>query len=155
MARIKNFCGFELKTGGLIIGYVSFFANILYLIACVEAVLICILPQSEERKKLFGSYLNELDTSTIAFPIILFGVVASLYGVIASLFLICGVKKVSSITFLTFSLTHSISLCFNSSKKKIRNESTFAAVISISINLIEILFVFFFIIIIIIMNVAG
>lgn len=102
MARIKNFCGFELKTGGLIIGYVSFFANILYLIACIEAVLICILPQSEERKKLFGSYLNELDTSTIAFPIILFGVVASLYGVIASLFLICGVKKVSSITFLTF-----------------------------------------------------
>lgn len=104
MARIKNFCGFELKTGGLIIGYVSFFANILYLILDIEAILLFNLPQSEEKKKLFGPYINELETTSIAFPVILVAAVASLYGVIASLFLICGVKKVSSITFLTFSM---------------------------------------------------
>lgn len=95
MARIKNYCGFELKTGGLIIGFVSFFANILYLITTIEAVLLYSMPVNEEKKKIFGWESNELTTSSIAFPIILVGAVAALYGVISSYLLICGVKNVS------------------------------------------------------------
>lgn len=95
MARIKDFCGFELKTGGLIIGFVSFFANLLYFIVDVEAALLFLLPQSEDKKKLFGPYINELETASIAFPIVLVAAVASLYGVIASYLLIIGVKNVS------------------------------------------------------------
>lgn len=95
MARIKSFCGFELKTGGLIIGFVSFFANLLYLITIIEVVLLYCLPQSEEKKRIFGPHINELETTSIAFPIVLVAAVAALYGVIASYLLICGVKNVS------------------------------------------------------------
>lgn len=95
MARIKNFCGFELKTGGLIIGFVAFFANLLYFVTIVEAALLFILPVSEEKKNLFGPNINLLTTDSIAFPIILVGAVAAFYGVISSYLLIVGVKNVS------------------------------------------------------------
>jgi hypothetical protein len=94
MARVKSFFGSELKTGGLVIGYVSLFANILYLILDVEAILVFVLEQSNEKRELFGSYVNEINASSIAFPIILFALVASLYGILASLLLICGVCTV-------------------------------------------------------------
>lgn len=103
MARIKSFFGSDLKTGGMIIGYVSLFANILYLILDVEAVLVFVLEQSNEKREIFGSFVNEINASSLAFPIILFALVASLYGVIASLMLLCGVCTVSSIAFLTSS----------------------------------------------------
>ncbi|CRK86202.1 CLUMA_CG000429, isoform A [Clunio marinus] len=91
MARLKSFFGSDLKTGSIIIGYVSLFANLLYLILDIEAVLVFVLEQSNEKRELFGSFINELNASSVAFPIILFALVASLYGVIASLLLICGV----------------------------------------------------------------
>lgn len=94
MARIKSFFGSDLKTGGFIIGYVSLFANILYLILDVEAILVFVLEPSKEKQGIFGSFINEIDTSSVAFPIVLFALVASLYGVIASLLLICGVCTV-------------------------------------------------------------
>jgi hypothetical protein len=94
MARVKSFFGSELKTGGLIIGYVSLFANILYCILDVEAILVFVLDQSNEKRELFGSYVNEINASSIAFPIVLVALVASLYGIIASLLLICGVCTV-------------------------------------------------------------
>jgi hypothetical protein len=97
MARIKSFFGSDLKTGGMIIGYVSLFANILYLILDVEAVLVFVLEQSNEKREIFGSFVNEINASSLAFPIILFGLVASLYGVIASLLLICGVCTVREV----------------------------------------------------------
>jgi hypothetical protein len=109
MARIKSFFGCsDLKTGGLVIGYVSLFANLIYLILDIELTLIFTLEQSGEKQALFGSYINELNTSSTAFPIVLFGLVASLYGVIASLLLVCGVLTVSVLAFLTF-LTDPIS----------------------------------------------
>lgn len=102
MARIKSFFGSDLKTGGFIIGYVSLFANILYLILDVEAVLVSVLEHSNEKREIFGSFINsEINASSVAFPIILFALVASLYGVIASVLLICGVCSVSSTAFLT------------------------------------------------------
>lgn len=95
MARIKSFFGSDLKTGGFIIGYVSLFANILYLILDVEAVLVSVLEHSNEKREIFGSFINsEINASSVAFPIILFALVASLYGVIASVLLICGVCSV-------------------------------------------------------------
>lgn len=95
MARIKSFFGSDLKTGGFIIGYVSLFANILYLILDVEAVLVSVLEHSNEKREIFGSFVNsEINASSVAFPIILFALVASLYGVIASVLLICGVCSV-------------------------------------------------------------
>lgn len=90
-----------MKTGGFIIGYVSLFANILYLIIDVEAVLVSSLEHSNEKREIFGSFINEINASSVAFPIILFALVASLYGVIASVLLICGVCSVSSTAFLT------------------------------------------------------
>lgn len=94
MARIKTFFGSELKTGGLIIGYVSLFANILYLLLDVEAILVFVLEQSNEKRELFGSLVNEINASSAAFPIILFALLASLYGVFSSVLLICGVCSV-------------------------------------------------------------
>lgn len=102
MARVKSFFGLDLKTGGYIIGYLSLLANIFYLILDVEAILVVLLEPSKEKGDLFGPYINEINASSIAFPIILFALVASLYGIIASLLLICGVCTVSSIAFLTF-----------------------------------------------------
>lgn len=95
MARVKSFFGSDLKTGGFIIGYVSLFANLVYLIVDIEALLVILLEQSQEKKELFGPVINQIDASSVAFPIILFALVASLYGVIASLLLICGVCTVS------------------------------------------------------------
>lgn len=103
MARVKSFFGLDLKTGGYIIGYISLFANILYLILNVEAVLLMVLEHSKEKSELFGAYINGISVSSLAFPIVLFALVASLYGVIASLLLLCGVCTVSSIAFLTLS----------------------------------------------------
>jgi hypothetical protein len=94
MARVKSFFGSDLKSGGLIIGYVSLFANILYLILDVVATLVFVLEPSQDKKSVFGESINALDTSSVAFPIVLFALVASLYGVIASLLLICGVCSV-------------------------------------------------------------
>lgn len=94
MARVKSFFGSDLKTGGYIIGYLSLFANILYLILDVEAILVVVLEQSNEKGDLFGPFINEINASSAVFPIILFALVASLYGVIASLLLICGVCTV-------------------------------------------------------------
>ena len=98
MARIKTFfsCS-DLKTGGVTIGYLSALANFVYLILDVELVLLFNLPPSQDGKlKYFGSYINEINTSSIAFPIVLFALVASFYGVIASLLLVCGTLCVSS-----------------------------------------------------------
>lgn len=94
MARIESFFGSSLSDGGLVIGYVSLFANILYLILDVEAVLVFVLEQSSEKREIFGSFINEINTSSAAFPITLFALVASLYGVIASVLLLCGVCSV-------------------------------------------------------------
>lgn len=94
MARVKSFFGSDLKTGGYIIGYVSLFANILYLILDIEAILVVVLDQGKDKQEIFGAYINEINTSSAAFPFILFALVASLYGVIASLLLICGVCTV-------------------------------------------------------------
>lgn len=94
MARIKSFFGSDLKTGGFIIGYVSLFANILYLILDVEVALVFVLEQSNEKREIFGSFINEINTSSPAFPITLIAIVASLYGVIASILLLCGVCSV-------------------------------------------------------------
>jgi hypothetical protein len=94
MARVKSFFGSDLKTGGFIIGYVSLFANILYCILDVEAILVFVLDQTKEKHELFGAYINEINASSIAFPIVLVALVASLYGIIASLMLICGVCTV-------------------------------------------------------------
>lgn len=94
MARIKSFFGLKLKTGGTIIGYVSLFANILYILLDIEAILVFVLEQSNEKRELFGSFVNEINASSVAFPIILFGTIASIYGVIASVLLICGVCSV-------------------------------------------------------------
>jgi len=91
MARVKSFFGSDLKTGGYIIGYVSLFANIIYLLLDIEAILVFVLEQSQEKKEIFGPIINEINASSVAFPIILFALVTSLYGVIASLLLICGV----------------------------------------------------------------
>lgn len=102
MARIKSFFGCsDLKTGGVVIGWLSLFANIIYLVLDIELVLVFSLEQSQEKKDLFGTYVNEISTSSPAFPIVLFASVASLYGVIASALLLCGVLCVSSIAFLT------------------------------------------------------
>ncbi|XP_070499262.1 uncharacterized protein [Chironomus tepperi] len=91
MARIKTFFGCsDLKAGGVTIGYLSAFANFIYLILDVELVLLFNLPPSEDRRQYFGSYINEINTSSLAFPIVLFALVASFYGVIASLLLVCG-----------------------------------------------------------------
>lgn len=94
MARVKSFFGLDLKTGGYIIGYLSLFANILYLILDVEAVLVTILEQSNEKREIFGSFINEINASSVALPIILFALVAAAYGVLASALLICGVCSV-------------------------------------------------------------
>lgn len=94
MARITTFFGSDLKTGGTIIGYVSLFANLLYLLLDVEAILVFVLEQSNEKRELFGSFVNEINASSVAFPIILFALIASIYGVIASVLLICGVCSV-------------------------------------------------------------
>jgi hypothetical protein len=103
MARIKTFFGCsDLKTGGLVIGYLSTLTNLIYLILDVEIVLLFNLPPSEERRQYFGSYINEITTSSPAFPIVLFALIASFYGVIASLLLVCGALYVSSIAYLTF-----------------------------------------------------
>lgn len=104
MARIKSFFGCsDLKTGGIVIGWLSLFANIIYLVLDIELILVFSLEQSQEKKDLFGTYVNEINTSSAAFPIVLFASVASLYGVIASVLLLCGALCVSSIAFLTFS----------------------------------------------------
>lgn len=104
MARVKNFCGFELKTGGLIIGFVSFFANLLYFVTIVEAALLFVLPTSEEKKNLFGPNINALERDSIAFPIVLVAAVAALYGVISSYLLIIGVKDVSMLRCIALEL---------------------------------------------------
>jgi len=91
MARVKSFFGLDLKTGGYIIGYLSLFANILYLILDVEAVLVTVLEQSNEKREIFGSFINQINASSCALPIILFALVAALYGAISSALLICGV----------------------------------------------------------------
>lgn len=104
MARIKSFFGCsDLKTGGIVIGWLSLFANIIYLVLDIELVLVFSLEHSQEKKELFGTYVNEINTSSPAFPIVLFASVASLYGIIASALLLCGALCVSSIAFLTFS----------------------------------------------------
>lgn len=96
MARIKSFFGCsDLKTGGLVIGWLSLFANIIYLVLDIELVLVFSLEQSEEKKSIFGAFVNEINTSSPAFPIVLFGVVASIYGILASALLLCGVLCVS------------------------------------------------------------
>lgn len=103
MARIKSFFGCsDLKTGGIVIGWLSFFANIIYLVLDIELILMLNLEPSQEKKELFGTYINENDTSSPAFPIVLFASVASFYGIIASGLLVCGALCVSSIAFLTF-----------------------------------------------------
>lgn len=104
MARIKSFFGCsDLKTGGVVIGWLSLFANIIYLIFDIELILLFNFEQTQEKKDLFGSYINEINTSSPAFPIVLFATIASLYGIIASALLLCGALCVSSIAFLTFS----------------------------------------------------
>lgn len=105
MARIKSFFGCsDLKTGGIVIGWLSLFANILYLVLDIEFVLLFSLEPSQDKKDWFGNHVNEIDTSSPAFPIVLFAALASLYGVIASALLLCGALCVSSIAFLAFSL---------------------------------------------------
>lgn len=95
MARVKAFFGcHDLKTGGLVIGYLSLFANIIYAILCIEAVLLFVLEPSQEKSNLFGAYLNEINTSSVGFPIVLIALVASVYGIIASLLLLCGILTV-------------------------------------------------------------
>ena len=103
MARIKSFFGCsDLKTGGIVIGWLSFFANIIYLVFDVEAILLFNLESSQDKKDLFGTFVNEINTSSPAFPIILFATLASLYGIIASALLLCGtLTNVSSTAFLT------------------------------------------------------
>ncbi|KAG5678721.1 hypothetical protein PVAND_008369 [Polypedilum vanderplanki] len=91
MARIKTFFGCsDLKTGALNIGYISLFANLLYLLLDIELILLFCVPQSQEKLALFGSYINETNTHSPAFPIILLATVASIYGVLASMLLLCG-----------------------------------------------------------------
>lgn len=94
MARVKSFFGSDLKTGGYVIGYVSLFANIINFILAIETILITFIEPSQEKKALFGNYINEISASSIAFTFVLFALVASLYGIIASLLLICGVCTV-------------------------------------------------------------
>jgi hypothetical protein len=97
MARIKTFFGCsDLKTGGVIIGYISAFASLIYLLIDIELVLLIALGPSSDRKRLFGEELDKLNKESIAFPITLFSVVASLYGVFSSLYLVCGALCVSS-----------------------------------------------------------
>jgi hypothetical protein len=104
MARIKTFFGCsDLKTGALNIGYISLFANLVYLLLDIELILIFCLPQSQEKASIFGGFVNEINTQSPAFPIILLALVASLYGVLASLLLLCGSLTVSSNAFLTSS----------------------------------------------------
>ena len=92
----------EKCTGGVVIGYLSALANLVYLILDVELVLLFNLQPSEERRQYFGSHINEINTSSPAFPIVLFALIASFYGVIASLLLVCGSLCVSSTAYLTF-----------------------------------------------------
>lgn len=102
MARIKSFFGCsDLKTGGLVIGWLSLFANIIYLVFDIELVLLFNLEQSEVKKNLFGEFVNTINTSSPAFPIVLFGTVASIYGILASALLLCGILCVSFILFYT------------------------------------------------------
>lgn len=108
MARIKTFFGCsDLKTGGVIIGYLSALANFVYLILNVEFALLFNLPQGAEKQKYFGNFINEINPSSPAFPIVLFALIASFYGVIASLLLVCGALTVSSTAYLTFLISTS------------------------------------------------
>lgn len=121
MARVKNFCGFELKTGGLIIGFVSFFANLLYFVTIVEAALLFVLPTSEEKKNLFGPNINALERDSIAFPIVLVAAVAALYGVISSYLLIVGVKDVSMLRCIALELIRKKKVQLNDLEKLIKS----------------------------------
>lgn len=97
MARVKSFFGLELKTGGYIIGYLSLFANILYFILDLEALLVVHIEQSNEKRELFGSYINEINASSVLLALILIALLCSAYGVLSSILLICGVCSVRKV----------------------------------------------------------